>query len=203
MATRCCWPPESWSIQRLPEEQDLGLVHQGTGDGYPLLLAAGKLVDPALAVPFQVHQLQHGLHLLFDLLLGGLLDPQAEGDVVEDVQVREQGVLLEHGVDLPLVGGDLGDVRAVHQDLACGGHDEARDEPQHGGLSAAGRTQERQKLPVVDIQVHMVQRQIPVILLGNVPQLDQSFAHDSLLPLFLRRKGACSPKAPSPPIFRC
>ena len=26
--------------------------------------------------------------------------------------------------------------------------------------------------------------QIPVILLGNVPQLDQSFAHDLLLPLY-------------------
>ena len=177
--------------QGFVEKQDLGLVHQGSGDGHPLLLAAGELVDPALAVTLQVHQLQHGLHLLFDLLLGGLLDPKAEGDVVEDVQVREQGVLLEDGVDLPLVGGYLGDVRAVHQNLARGGHDEARDEPQHGGLAAAGRAEERQKLPVVDVQVHVVQSEIPVVLLGNVPQLDQSFAHDSLLPLFLRRKGAC------------
>ena len=61
--------------QGLVEEQNLGLVHQGSGDGHPLLLAAGELVDPALAVALQVHQLQHGVHLLLDLILGGLLDP--------------------------------------------------------------------------------------------------------------------------------
>ena len=35
--------------------------------------------------------------------------------------MREQRVLLEHGVECPLVGGDLGDVRAVHQDHAGAG----------------------------------------------------------------------------------
>ena len=172
------------SAQGLVEEQHLGLVHESPGDGHPLLLTAGELVDPALAVTLQVDELQHGLHLLLDLVLGGLLDAQAEGDVVEHVEVREQSVLLEDGVDLPLVGGDLGDVGAVHQDLARGGHDEARDEPEHSGLAAAGRTQQGQEFPVVDIQVHVVEGQIPVVLLGNVPQLDQSFTHGLLLPLY-------------------
>ena len=199
--------------QRLVQKQHLGLVHQGPGDGHPLLLAAGKLIDPALAVALQVHELQHGFHLPLDLGLGGLLDAQTEGDVVEHIEVGEQSVLLEHGVDLPLIGRDLGDVRAVHQDLARGGHDEARDEPEHGGLAAAGGAQQGQKLTVVDVQVHMVQRQIPVVILGNVPKLDQPFSHlrssklsiytESAACLLLKKRVACSPRGPSSLFFRC
>ena len=38
---------------------------------------------------------------------------QTEGDVVIDIQVREQGVALEHGIDLSLVGGQVVDHLAV------------------------------------------------------------------------------------------
>ena len=34
------------------------------------------------------------------------LQPQAEGDVLVDAQMRKQGVGLEHQSDLPLVGGE-------------------------------------------------------------------------------------------------
>ncbi len=41
------------------------MVDQRPGDGYPLLLAAGKLVDVAPLKPFEVDQLQHLPHPLF------------------------------------------------------------------------------------------------------------------------------------------
>ena len=43
------------------------MVDQCPGDGYPLLLAAGKLVDVAPFKPFEVDQLQHLPHPLFAL----------------------------------------------------------------------------------------------------------------------------------------
>ena len=58
-----------------------------------------------------------------------LADPlaaQAEGDVVVHVQVREQRVVLEHGVDVAPVRRREGHVVAVEQDLALGRLLEAR-----------------------------------------------------------------------------
>ena len=75
--------------QGFVQEQYLGPVHQGPGNGHPLLLAAGQLLDPALFIALEVHQLQHLLYPLLDLRLGELLDLEAEGDVIVYVQVGE------------------------------------------------------------------------------------------------------------------
>ncbi|GAA5011933.1 hypothetical protein GCM10025734_56920 [Kitasatospora paranensis] len=58
-------------------------------------LAAGERAE--------LDELQHRLDLLLDVLLAAAA--QAEGDVLVDVEVREEGVALEDGVDRPLVGG--------------------------------------------------------------------------------------------------
>ncbi|MBP3660218.1 MAG: ATP-binding cassette domain-containing protein, partial [Oscillospiraceae bacterium] len=51
-------------------------------------------------VALQGDDLQHTGDPLMDLLLGHLRNAKAEGDVVVDVQVREQGVALEDRIDL-------------------------------------------------------------------------------------------------------
>ncbi len=58
--------------QGLVQQQDLGPVHQGPGDGHPLLLPAGELGDPALFKALQVDHLQHLHDPVVDLLLGQL-----------------------------------------------------------------------------------------------------------------------------------
>src|SRR5690242_9617959 len=75
----------------------------------------------------------------------GLLDAallEAERDVVDDVEVREQRVLLEDRVDLPLVRRHPDHRIAADQDLALGRLLEPRDHPQGGGLAASGRTEQ-------------------------------------------------------------
>ena len=153
--------------QGLVQQQDLGLVHQGPGDGDALLLAAGQGVDGALLVAFHLHQLQHPVDPAADLSLHFLLrghpqllrrlQIQAEGDVVVHVQVVEQGVLLEHRVDAALVGGDARHVLALEQHLAGGGHFKPADDAQQRGLAAAGGPQQRDKFALADVQVDVVQ----------------------------------------------
>ena len=50
--------------ERLVEQQDGRVEHQGTGERHPLLLAAGELAGPPLAVALELHQLQGRTHPL-------------------------------------------------------------------------------------------------------------------------------------------
>jgi hypothetical protein len=56
--------------------------------------------------------------------------------------VREERVVLEHGVDASLVGRRRGDIVAGDEDAAFIGLLETCNEPQRRGLAAAGRTEE-------------------------------------------------------------
>ena len=101
----------------LVEEQDLGLVDEGAGDGDALLLPAREGGDGALFKPFEVDERERLFHLLRDLLFGelfllripialvvfvsvhDLLAAKPEGDVFEHVEVGEEGIALEHRID--------------------------------------------------------------------------------------------------------
>ena len=56
--------------------------------------------------------------------------------------MRKQGVALEDRADVALVRFECVDDGAIQQHLARGGCFEAADEPEGGGLAAAGRTEQ-------------------------------------------------------------
>ena len=121
--------------ERLVEEQHLGAVDQGPGQRDPLLLAAGELgrLLPGLAA--ELDEVEHLAHLGVDVAL--LAATQPEGDVLVDVEVREERVALEHRVDRPLVGLGVGDVVAGQRDRARAGRLQTGHHPQRGRLAAA------------------------------------------------------------------
>ena len=125
--------------ERLVEQQYRRAQDQGSGQGDALLLAARELLGPAAGQRPQLDEIERLLHAAADIALGHLLAAQAEGHVVEHVQVREQRVVLEHRVDVAPVRGYLSDVVAVEQDLAGRRPHEPRDHPQRGRLAAARR----------------------------------------------------------------
>ena len=165
--------------QRLVQKKDLRPVHDGPGDGHPLLLAAGEGIHRALAIAGQVDQGQGFLHPLRELRLRHLGDAQAEGHVLEDIHVGEERVFLKYGVDLPFVGRNIVDAFAVKEDLAGGGLLKPADDTQCGGLTAATWTQQRQKFLVVDIEVDVIQDDVVVKLHKQVRQTDQLLCHIS------------------------
>ena len=96
--------------QRLVEQQHLRAVDQRAGERDALLLAAGELRRAALAEAAELDELEHVVDLLLDVLDAAATQP--ERDVLEDVEVREQRVALEHRVHRPLVGLEPADVLA-------------------------------------------------------------------------------------------
>ena len=111
---------------------------------------------------------------------GPLGDDQAEGDVVADGHVGEEGVALEDGVDLALVGGQFGDVPAVQEDPAGVGPLEAGGDPQHGRLAAAARAEEGEELALLDLEADVVDGLDGAEPLGD-PAEFKKFAHPAVL----------------------
>ena len=67
-------------------------------------------------------------------------------------EMREQGIALEHGVELAFVRREGGDVLAVHEDGALVGLQETGNHPQEGRLAAAGGAEEGDELTFFDIE---------------------------------------------------
>ena len=156
--------------QRLVQQQDLRLIDQTAGNGNTLLLAAGHLADAAALKALQADHLQHIAHLAADGLFVHLLQAQAKGHILKHVQVREQRVLLEHGIHRTLIGGHTSNILALQQHLTRVGFQEACDQAQGGGLAAAGRTQQRYELFVMDVQVQPIQNALTVKFHHDIAQ---------------------------------
>ncbi len=90
--------------ERLVEEEHARPVDQGAGEGDPLALAARELAGAAAAEVTEAHLLERVHGPLATLGPADLLDPQAVLDVLDDAHVREEGVVLEDGVDVACVG---------------------------------------------------------------------------------------------------
>ena len=95
--------------------------------------------------------LQHLHDPLLDLSLRQLLHPQTKGDVLIHIQVREQGVLLENGVDLPLIGRNVINPHTVEQDVSRRRRRETSNDPQRGGFTAPAGSEQREELLVIDV----------------------------------------------------
>ncbi|MNT63199.1 hypothetical protein D3C72_2009930 [compost metagenome] len=85
--------------------------------------------------------------------------------------MREQGVALEHGIDRPAEGRQALHGLAVEADGAGAGLLEAGDEPQQGGLAAAGRAEKGEELVGADFQGNIVEG------LHALPRITELHAH--------------------------
>ena len=75
------------------------------------------------------------------------------GHVLGDGHVREERVVLEDGIHVPVEGWDARDVLPVQQDAALAGQLEAGDHAQRRRLPRSGRTQHGEELAVADLQI--------------------------------------------------
>ena len=149
------------------------MADEGPGDGDELLLAAGQAGDRPVLKALEGHHFQKLVDLLLDLVPGDAALAQGEGDVFKDVQMGEQGVALEDGVDVALVGGDVVDALAQEEHVALVRLLEAADDAQDRGLAAAGGTQQGEEFVVVDVQTDVLQHRLAAVEgLGDVFELD-------------------------------
>ena len=107
----------------------------------------------------------------------------------------KQGVLLEDGVDLPLVGRDIIDPHTVEEYVARGGLLKPADDAQGGGLATSGGTEQCEELLVIDIEIDRVQNDLVVEHHFEIRQADKLFGHvSSPIPIkWILKKGAPKP----------
>ena len=140
--------------ERLIEQEDVGAVDERAGDGDALLLAAGEAGDTALFEPGEADELEHAADLLCGLLLVLAAQIGAEGDVLRDVQVREERIALEDGIDGALVGRQGDDILPLVENFAAGRRFKAADAAQQRGFAAAGGAEQRHELVLADVNAH-------------------------------------------------
>ena len=152
-----CW---SWAQlgvqvgQGLIHQQHLGIDRVGAGDGDALLHAAGELFGVGLGEALQIHHLQILVGQLLGLLLALTLELEPKLDVLLHGEPGKQGVLLEHDAT---VGAGTCNLCAIYQNLALGRGLQSADNIEQGGLTAAGRADNTDKLIFMNIHIHAVE----------------------------------------------
>ena len=121
--------------QRFIEKEHFRLVDDGPGQGDPLPLAAGQLVGVAVAEAGKSDQGESRRHPPATILARDVAHLQAVFDVRGHRHVREEGVVLEHGVGRPRVGRHRGHIFSAELDPAGIRTLETGDEAQQRSLA--------------------------------------------------------------------
>ena len=158
------------SAPALVEQQHARLVHERAREGDALLLAARELPRLALLEPREADELEDREHAAAHVALAHAPAAEAEGDVLEDAQVREERVRLEDGVHVALVRRLAADRLVAEVDRPLGRLLEAADHPQRGRLAAAEGPEQR-KAAAPDLE-REVKRRGDVIEVRHVVEPD-------------------------------
>ena len=167
--------------ERLVEQQHTRLAHQCTRDGDTLLLATGKTGHIAVFKAAQANQLEHFCGFALDVCAVQLFDVQTECNILRNIQVWEQRITLEYGVDLALIRRNIVQTLAVEEYIAGIRLLKAADDTQRGRFAAAGRAQQRDELAALDGQRNTAQHRRSVKFFFQVLQIDQILIQSSSL----------------------
>ena len=130
-------------------------------------------------------RLRRGADALVDHVLLLLLHPQAEGDVVVHLHVREDRVALEDHRDPPPPRRQVGGVAVADVDASLVDPLETREAAQQRRLAAAGGTEQHDELPVLHLEVDAVDGREVAEGLAHALEADVSHA---LAPLSSRSR---------------
>ena len=136
--------------ERLVQQKHARLVDERARKSDALLLATGELPGLPGLEAMEVDEREDLANAPGKLLSLEPLSAHPECDVLEDREVREERIGLEHGVDVPLVGRQADHVSVAEIDRAGSRLLEAADHPQGRRLAAAGGAEQREELPRLD-----------------------------------------------------
>jgi hypothetical protein len=132
--------------ERLVEEQEPGLGGERPGQRDPLLLAAREAADGPTALAVEPDERQDLARAGCDRSAAPALHSQAEADVGGDVEVREEGVVLEHEPHPASVGRHAGERAPAPGDAPRRRVDEPGHGPQERRLAAPARPEQADHL---------------------------------------------------------
>src|SRR5579864_2166523 len=137
--------------ERLVHEDHVdALVHERPDDRDPLAHPAGEFMRIMMLKALEAYPLEVGQRLVPPLAARNALQLERDFRVRQRRAPRQQVVVLR---DVPAADVDPPDGTSVVQHRAVGRRREPGEEVQHGGLAAAGRAHQRQKLARTDTEV--------------------------------------------------
>src|SRR5262244_897694 len=158
--------------QRLVEEEHGGARDKGAGQGHSLLLTARELARIAGAVRGKLHEGEGLADPPLDLGARHAVHAEAEGHVLENGAVGEQGVVLEDHAHVAAVGRHLVHPLTLDEDVTGGRVHEARYRTEARGLPAARGPEEREELARLHGQRDAVEGQRLAVALDETAELD-------------------------------
>ena len=144
--------------QRFVKQEDLWFTHDGAAQGNTLALAAGQSLRLPVQQVGDIQDLRGFFHAAFDFILGSLAQLQAESHVVVNRHVGIKSVVLEHHGDVAILGSDVVHQFVADVQFAVGNFFQAGDHAQRSGFTAAGRSNQNDKLLVFDVQREVADR---------------------------------------------
>src|SRR5829696_7111112 len=178
--------------ERLVHKERLRLADYGTPEGHPLPLAAGERLRLPVEETLDGENPGGLVHPARDLRLVQLPELEREAHVLPYVHVGVEGVVLEDHGYVALARRKIIDYLVPYKDFATADVLEAGDHTQGGRLSATGRPDEDDELPIWDIQTylvdgdHVLAEYLGYLLQGYFSHPTSSFR----LPELLRRPGS-------------
>ncbi|MNS98422.1 hypothetical protein D3C72_1327880 [compost metagenome] len=128
--------------KRLVQQQRLGIGDERTRQRHALLLPTGKLGRTPVGIGLKLHQLQHLKRLRPASFLVHTLHLEAEGDIVDEIEMWKQRVGLEHHRRAASGGRQIGHHRIAEPDITAGDALVTSDHPERRGLAAARRAEQ-------------------------------------------------------------
>ncbi len=147
-------------------------LDQSARERHPLLLTARQVARPPPEKLPDLDEIGGGADAAERLLARRLLEAEREQDVVAHGHVRVERVGLEDDADVAVPGLDLIDDMTVKQKLAAARQIDAGEQKETRRLAAAGGTEKRDELAVLDGQVHVGDDLDVPEPLDDVPELD-------------------------------
>ena len=145
----------------LVRQDDLGIVDQGSGYAYSLLLAAGKLRWNVMGALLQSHAFKRVERFL---LVRHAVEILRQHNVFQRREIGNQVELLEHKADflrphpIQLTCGNIGDVFTIKPNLARSRTIKAANQVHQRRLARAGRAHDRDPLAGIDVEGETIER---------------------------------------------
>ena len=131
--------------QGLVQQQQIGLHHQGAGQGRTLLFAAAQIHHAAVQQALQAKSLYQIGELTFAARAFGTAIAQSVLDVLAHGEVGKQGAVLVDDADAAALRGQAGDFAALEVNAAPGHGQQAGHGLQQHGLARAGGSQQNEE----------------------------------------------------------
>ena len=144
--------------ERLVQQQDARPVDERAGERDALLLPAGELPRLPPLGPGEPDDLEDLENASAHLVARHAPALEPERDVLEHVEVREEGVALEDRVDVALVRRQARHLPPAEVDDPFVRLLEPADHPERRRLAAARRAEQRVEAPVLDLERDVVDR---------------------------------------------